>query len=418
MTYQTRIFVVAAFSAALAAPVILAQKPPAPPPSPKPAPAPQPSAPANIPSTAPFPNSDPTQTNGDRVLFIRGRVATNDGSSVPHDAVVERVCNSRVRQQVHTSTHGDFSMELGSKVDSLVDASGDGTSRDARPGNDPMGGIPRHELMNCEIRASVSGFRSNSIDLVSLTPSGSAVDVGAIVIHRSVKPKELTLSATIYKAPPNARKAFEKGLNAERKDQLAESTKYFEQAVEIYPRFTNAWFELGAVLQRQGGNDAARKAYLQATSIDSRFLPPYISLASMAYKESNWTEVLVLTGHVLDLDPMNHVSGYILDLDPVDYTEAYFYNAAANFNLNRFENAEKGALKAERLDLRSRFPRLHLLLAQIFARKNNYATAVSEIQTYLDLAPNSGDAASVREWMAELKNRNASEVAGEKPDQK
>jgi Tfp pilus assembly protein PilF len=352
------------------------------------------------------------------VLIIRGRVAANDGTPVPHDAIVERVCNNTVKQQVHVSIHGDFSMELGSISDSFVNASGEGTSGDTQTRNNSMMGIPRRDLMNCEVRASVAGFRSGSIDLVGLTPSESTIDVGAIVVHRTANPKELTLSATIYKAPPNARKAFEKGLAAEKKDQLATAIKYFEQAVGIYPRFTNAWFALGTVFQRQDQVDAARKAYLQATSIDSKFLPPYFSLASMAYKENNWTEVLILTSHILDLDPMNHISGYILDTDPMDYAEAYFYNAAANFNLNRFEDAEKSALKAERLDLRSRFPQLHLLLAHIFSRKNNYATAISEIQAYLDLAPNAGDAAPARKWMAELKERKALEVASEKPDQK
>src|SRR5262252_1549744 len=418
MNYQKPIFVVAVFGVALMAPLALAQKPPAPPPTPRPSPTPQPSAPTSIPSTVPFPNSDPTQPYGDRVLVIRGRIATNDGTLIPYDAIVERVCNNKVKQQAHVSTHGDFNMDLGSNSDSFVDASGEGTSREARAGNNSIMGIPRRELMNCEIRASVAGFRSGSIDLVGLTPSASTIDVGAIVVHRTAKLKELTLSATVYKAPPNARKAFEKGLDAERKDQLGTAIKYFEQAAEIYPRFTNAWFALGTVLQKQDQVDAARKAYLQATSIDSKFLPPYFSLASMAYKENNWPEVLILTSHILDLDSMNHVSGYILDLDPMDYTEAYFYNAAANFSLNRFEDAEKSALKAERLDLRSRFPQLHLLLARIFARKNNYATAISEIQAYLDLVPNAGDAAPARKWMAELKKRNASEVANEKPDQK
>src|SRR5215471_1679618 len=221
MHYQTRIFVVAALGVALAAPLTLAQKPPAPAPAPRPTPSPQP---AGIPNTAPFPNSDPTQQYTDRVLYIRGRVATSDGTPVPHDAVVERVCNSKVRQQVHASTRGDFSMELGSKVDSFVDASSDG-SRDPRLNNNSTMGIARRDLMNCELKASVSGFRSGSIDLVSLTPSESTVDIGTIVVHRTAKPKELTLSATIYKAPPNARKAFKNGLEAERKDRLAEAVK-------------------------------------------------------------------------------------------------------------------------------------------------------------------------------------------------
>src|SRR5262249_49848790 len=158
-----------------------------------------------------------------------------------------------------------------------------------------------------------------------------------------------------------------------------EAAKYFEQAVQIYPKFTNAWFALGDISQKQNQDDAARKAYLQATEIDSKFLPPYLSLASLSYKENKWLDVVFLTGHILDLDPMTHVSGYILDLDAMDYAEAYFYNASANFNLNRFDDAEKSALKAERLDLRSRFPQLHLLLAKLLAGKNKYGAAVAQL---------------------------------------
>ncbi len=138
----------------------------------------------------------------------------------------------------------------------------------------------------------------------------------------------------------------------------------------------------------------------------------------MAYEAENWTEVLKLTSHILDLDLLSRaaVTGYILDLDPLDCAEAYFYNSVANYKLNKIEDAEKSALKAERLDLRTRFPQLHLLLAEIFARKNNYATAISEIQTYLELAPHAKDADQVREQLAKLEKLNGSVSTSEKPD--
>jgi len=87
----------------------------------------------------------------------------------------------------------------------------------------------------------------------------------------------------------------------------------------------------------------------------------------------------------------------------------------ANYKLNKVEDAEKSALKAEHLDLRNRFPQLHLLLAEIFARKNNYAMAVLETKTYLDLAPQAKDADHVREQLAKLEKLNASVSASEKP---
>jgi len=353
-------------------------------------------------------------------MFLRGRVATHDGAPVPHDVLVERVCNNRVRQEVYASAHGDFSMQLGSKADSFLDASGDQASQDGVASKASVMGISRRELANCELRASASGFHSSVISLMDLATLDRSIDVGAIVVQRATKIEGMTLSATPYKAPKDARRAYEKGLEAERNGKLANARKYFAQAVEIYPRYANAWFQLGTVLQRENQNDAAHTAYIQATTIDTKFLPPYLSLALMAYRAENWTEVLKLTDHILDLNPLNQavVTGYILDLDPLNYTEAYFYNSIANFKLNKIEDAEKNALKAEHLDLLNRFPQLHLLLAEIFARKNNYATAILEIQTYLELAPHAKDADQVREQLAKLEKLNGSASTSEKPDQR
>ena len=403
-----RIFVELALAIGLLVPVALAQKPPAP--------APPPSTPPSHPAT-PAPSSTPAgQPREDLVMFLLGRVATDDGTPVPHDALVERVCNARVRQQVHTTSRGDFSMELGSMTDSYLDATGDRSPQYGQASKVPGTGISRLELTNCELRATVSGFHSSVISLVELTPVSSSMNVGAIVVHRAAKIEGMTLSATPYMAPKDARRAYEKGLKAERNGRLADARQYFEKAVEIYPKYANAWFQLGTVLQKENQNDTARAAYTHATTIDSKFLPPYLSLASMAYEAEDWTQVLNLTNQLLDLDPLKYakVTGYILDLDALDYAEAYFYNSAANYKLNKIEDAEKSALKAERLDLRTRFPQLHLLLAEIFARKNNYATAISEIQTYLELAPHAKDADQVRERLAKLEKLNGPAASSEK----
>src|SRR5260221_10836092 len=273
----------------LLVPVALAQKPPAP------APAPPSSTTPGRPATPSPSSSQPGQPEVDLVMFLQGRVATGDGTPVPNDVLVERICNARVRQQVHATSRGDFSMQMGSMADSFLDASGDWASRDGVANKASRTGISRRELANCEARVSASGFRSSVISLVDLDSFGSSIDVGAIVVRRATKIEGMTLSATPYKAPKDARRAYEKGLQAERNGKLADAHKYFETAVEIYPSFANAWFQLGTVLQKENQKDAARKAYTQGTTIDTKVLPPYLSLASMAYQAGNWTEVLTLT---------------------------------------------------------------------------------------------------------------------------
>src|SRR5467141_438758 len=414
MSHVMRIFVVLATAMALLVPVTVSQKPPAP------APPSSPSPPPSRPATPSSPSSEPSQLRDDLVMFLRGRVATHDATPVPNDVLVERVCNNRVRQAVYASLHGDFSMQLGSRADSFPEASAEPTSPYSVASKDSVMGISRRELTNCELRASASGFHSSVINLLGLDTFGGSIDVAVIVVQRATKIKGMTLTAIPYKAPKDARRAYEKGLQAERNDKLADARKYFETAVEIYPSSANAWFQLGTVLQKENQKDAARKAYTQATTIDTRFLQPYLSLASMAYQTGNWAEVLNLTGHILNLDPLNHaaVTGYILDLDPLNYADAYFYNAVANYNLNQIEDAEKSGLQAEHLDLRTHFPQLHLLLAEIFARTNNYALAIAEIQTYLALAPHAKDADQAREQLAKLGKLNGSVSTSEKPDQR
>src|SRR5262249_51757206 len=70
--------------------------------------------------------------------------------------------------------------------------------------------------------------------------------------------------------------------------------------------------------------------------------------------------------------------------------------------LNRIEEAEKSGLQAERLDVRPRFPQLHLLLAAIFARKNNYAGAIDQLQMYLNLVPQGTNSDLAREHLAQM----------------
>jgi tetratricopeptide (TPR) repeat protein len=343
-------------------------------------------------------------------MFLTGRVRTDDGTPVPYDAMIERVCNNSVRQQVYATARGDFTMQMGSMADRYLDASGDSSSLHGEgTGKDPAQGISRHELANCELRARVSGFYSSVVSLAGLTTDfSSTIDVGAIKVHRLAKVEGMTVSAIPYKAPKDARKAYEKGLEAEKHHKLAEARMDFEKAVELYPSFANAWFHLGTVLQAEDQKDAARAAYTHATAIDSRFLPPYLSLAVLAVEAQDWLEVRSLTGHILDLDPLNHAdaNAYILDLDPLNSTEAYFYNALANYKLNRLADAEKSALRAEHVDLRTRFPQLHLLLAEIYIRKNNYAKAIEETQIYLELVPNAKDADQIREQLAKWEKLN------------
>ncbi len=114
MSHCGRTLVAVALAMGFLVPVALSQKHPAPAPPP-------PSKPTQPVTPTPL-GSQPTELGAgdDLVLFLRGRIATNDGTSLPNDTMVERVCNESVRQQVYATPQGDFSMQMGARFDSFL----------------------------------------------------------------------------------------------------------------------------------------------------------------------------------------------------------------------------------------------------------------------------------------------------------
>jgi tetratricopeptide (TPR) repeat protein len=210
--------------------------------------------------------------------------------------MIERVCNDKVRQQVYAAPNGDFSMQLDSRSDTVIDATAEPDSP-VRPSRiDPTMGIPRQDLRNCELRASASGFRVSVVSLAQVTGFDGTmdrIDVGTVVVQRTSKIEGMTLSATPYKAPKDARKAYERGLEAQKSGKLDDARRRYETAVQLYPAYESAWFRLGTVLQKQNDKDAARNAFTRATKINSKYMPAYLSLASMAFDAQNWSASFV-----------------------------------------------------------------------------------------------------------------------------
>src|SRR5689334_12242979 len=79
--------------------------------------------------TAPYPGL--TQP-----IFLSGRIMMDDGSEVPRNVPIERVCGATVRVEGHTDSKGYFNLQLGANnVDALQDASSSGLDDFGRTGN-------------------------------------------------------------------------------------------------------------------------------------------------------------------------------------------------------------------------------------------------------------------------------------------
>jgi tetratricopeptide (TPR) repeat protein len=261
--------------------------------------------------------------------------------------------------------------------------SGAGSSMGGSPG---LGSSAR--LMDCELRARLPGYRSQSVSLANRRPMDPP-DVGIILLHRMGESEGSTISASSLNAPKDAKKAYEKGMDSLKKRKSDDAVKSFEKAVDVYPKYATAWNELGRLQMAKGDPETARKSFESAVAADPKFVPPYLEMAMIEWKGEKWDQVADLTGKVIKLDSF-------------DYPQAHFLNALSNYYLKNMDVAEKSARETLRLDTRKQYPTTMRLLGVILATKQDYTGAAEQFKAYLAAAPEAQDAATVRSQLSQV----------------
>lgn len=343
-----------------------------------------------------------------RPIFLSGKVVLEDGTPPPDSVVIERVCNGIARPEAYTDSKGRFSFQLGQNQHMMQDASvssaadsgfggspGVGNSR-GFPGGSSGRGITERDLMGCELRANLAGYRSEIVNL-----SGRRVmdnpDVGTIILRRMGNVEGFTISATSALAPKDAKKAYEKGREAAKKQKWADAQKEFEKATQLYPKYAVAWYDLGRMHERSDKIEEARKCYAQSLEADPKFASPYLQIAGLQARENKWQEVADTTDRVIKMNPF-------------DFPLAFFYNSVANLNLRKLDEAEKSALEGKKIDTRRTIPKIDHVLGIILANKQDYSSAAQHLKSYLLAAPNAPDAEVVRKQLAELEKSLAAKT--------
>jgi tetratricopeptide (TPR) repeat protein len=332
-----------------------------------------------------------------RPVYISGKVAMQDGSPVPPSVTIQRICSGMTKIVAYTDSRGRFSFQWNNGNEVISDASdagsprvhaGFGGSQSAGAAN-PMASDPySSRIMNCQLRANAAGFTSDAVNLVNRR-TGDDPDIGLIVLRRIPGIEGTSVSVTSMMAPKDARKAYEQGLQSVLKNKPADAEKEFEKAVAVYPNYADAWVSLGKLRLRRQSVEPGRTALLKAIELDPKLIVPYLELGFLSVSQAKWQA---------SADYM----GRAVELDPVDFPEAWYANAVANYNLGKYDAAEKSAREAVKLDPRHANPRSGYLLGLVLAEKHDFAGAAAELKTYMQLAPGAPDAAQVKDQLAQL----------------
>jgi outer membrane protein assembly factor BamD (BamD/ComL family) len=363
---------------------------------------------------SPFPTSPTGSDSITRPVYISGKVIMDDGTAPAQSVVIQRVCNGSPHAAGHTDSKGSFSIDLTDRLAASEDADASERGGFRLPGSasnsnggfssgssSSSTGLSRYS--NCDVQAYLPGFRS---DLVSLANRHSLddPDIGTIVLHRLGNVEGLTISVTTAMAPKDAKKAYEKGMSAVKKEKWEDAEREFQKAVDSYPKFAEAWYQFGLVQEKLGEPDAARKSYGEAIKADTKFVSPYLPLTMMALEAKNWPLVASHTG-------------LLLKLNPVDFPYAWYLNSLANYTMKNLDAAEKSIRQGMSNDPAHRYPRMEELLAYILVEKHDPAGGAEHLRAYLKLSPDGKDSDVVRRNLAQLERDLPPEAKKETPAQ-
>lgn len=336
-----------------------------------------------------------------RPIFLSGKVLTTDGGPPEDSATIELVCNGMPRPMAYTNSKGNWSFQLGGGNNMVMPDASVGNA--GMPGmgqggalgdNSPFGGrgghmgVSERDLVGCEIRAALPGFRSESVPLAGRRLLDNP-NIGTILMQRLGKVEGYTTSMTTANAPKNAKKAYEKGMNFAKKKKLQEAEAEIQKAVTEYPAYALAWFDLGRIQEAQDRREEAKASFEKAISADSRFVNPYLHLMQHNVMANDWERLEQTTTALLKLNPYN-------------YPQAWYYNSVAHLQLNQLEEAEKSAREALKTDERHQFPKISHVLGIILAQRQQLPEALEHMKGYLELVPNANDAQHVRNQMLEI----------------
>ncbi len=356
------------------------------------------------PSSAPTPSrpdigqpgmNSPDANLGQRA-FLTGKVVLDDGTQLTESASIQTICRGRRQTVTHTDSHGGFSFELGDRASTFAASIGEAdVDSISNPGTSNRGSNIQRDWRECELLAQLPGFTSQPVDLSSRLSTFESADIGRLVLHRMGQVEGMTISASSAMAPKDAQKAYEKGLQKASKEKWEEAEQLFSKAVEIYPKYAAAWYDLGRIQFRNNAADPARHSFEQSIAADPKFVNPYRGLAELDLSQQRWPELVTVTSQLLALNPVN-------------FPDAWLRNSLGNYYLQNLVEAEKSARQGMKVDDQHQVPKLEYLLGVILIQKRNYTEAASHIQNYLKVASQPADVDAGQKQLAEITRLSAS----------
>ncbi|MGH9555570.1 MAG: tetratricopeptide repeat protein [Terriglobales bacterium] len=191
--------------------------------------------------------------------------------------------------------------------------------------------------------------------------------------------------------PKAARKEFQRGTRAAGEGKWQEARQYFQKAIELYPKYAQAYSNLGYVMLLTDQVAEARQACQKAIETNDRYAMAYNNLARVAMREHRMMEAQSLLEKSLSIDPNS--------------TQTIMLLAQAQLYGGKLDAAITNARRLHALP-HQQYSAVHLVAAVAFEEKKMPQDAIAEYGIFLQESPNDPDARRVRQTLGKLTKMN------------
>jgi tetratricopeptide (TPR) repeat protein len=245
-------------------------------------------------------------------------------------------------------------------------------------------------------RPNSSEFRTavRRVELIETTRVGTSSSSERVDIALEAAPRRSESGpGTIFAqdVPPEAVEKFEHALDKLAKKNSAQAIRELNEALRIFPNYFMAAQQLGLIYVEIEDYQKAIPPLVKAIEVNAKAGPAYVALGIAS---------LNLGRPDLALDALQRAR----PLEEKSF-RIHFYLGLTLLDLNRLDEAESALKLAYELGGRHKAAAAHLYLASVYSKRNQYRQAIDALETYLRDSPKAGNAARVREAIANLKSK-------------
>jgi tetratricopeptide (TPR) repeat protein len=113
------------------------------------------------------------------------------------------------------------------------------------------------------------------------------------------------LEEMLLKSKDEALAHSKQGIALHKKNELEQAIAEYDQAVKLYPRSAEVYYNRGLAYRQKDNMDQALLDYTQAILLDPKYIPAYANRGYAFYKLGDFDRALADFDKILEFDPAN-----------------------------------------------------------------------------------------------------------------